>query len=319
MTEAREDRTEATDASLKEVISGDVGISAQSRTKYLGALHNAVLDSGAGTLARFLTEPARYQRALLRARRGAATSTFRDVATAACAVFRRHTEFACGHKEAHARWKAHMLVLAKAVSEERKDNVASEKEIEGMIPIEELKRAEAGLGHATAGESEDKVMLAFAAYVPAKRADLGACEVVRSESQAKGSGNFVIVPERGAGELILNRYKTARCYGSHRETLPAYVTDVIRESVRAWPRKWMLSIKIGPTKGGPLTNVAYGARYTAVLKRLTGRHTTLNMNRHVHVNAVANATRVTIREAEEVASKMMHSLAQQRTYARVME
>jgi hypothetical protein len=136
---------EVDDSALKALIVGDVTLSAHWQTTYLHALENAVRDTGAGTLVQFLTEPARYQRELRRARGvDAPTSTFRDVATAACAVFRRHTEFACQHKDALKRWEANEIVLAKHVEKEMgelKDQIASlEKEKQDLVSKNERMR-----------------------------------------------------------------------------------------------------------------------------------------------------------------------------------
>lgn len=320
MDGGRDDCDAAEDERLKASVTGDAKLSEKTRAKYLALLQAAVRDTSARSLSAFLANPKKHLSELARKRHGMTDGAMRDVATAVCAMFRRNTEFACDHKEAHARWKSLMIALAKEVRTAKKNNIATDKEIEGMVPLGVLAAAEARLGHATARESQDKIVLAFAAYVPAKRADLGACELVgREEDIDDGDKNYIVVPETGTGGvLILNRYKTAKHYGRHREGLPDRVTRVIRDSVKAWPRNWLLSVRIGTDKGKPLTNEAYGQRYTAVIKRYTGRKSNLNMNRHVHANSVADGTRVTVQEAEDTAKKMMHSVVQQRHYARVV-
>ena len=167
------------------------------------------------------------------------------------------------------------------------------------------------------------LLLSLLTYVAPSRADWGAVRVFEMPrdaaelpevgGEAEKSLNYLILPggkgqENGNGKgqgqalVVWNRYKTWKVYGRVERELPAELEAVVRASLAARPRRWLVEAK----DGGPHTNRSFAARAAYVLGRLFGRPATLDTLRHSYVNG-AKLFEMTPRQMEAMAKDMRHS------------
>jgi hypothetical protein len=188
-----------------------------------------------------------------------------------------------------------------------------------MAPLKVLAKAASELTHATAPDSQDKILLAMAAHMPTKRADLGALRIVYSMPRISQQGNFIVLSScsqsTDSATLVMDHYRTSQLYGRHVERLPAQVSKLVHESLAKWPRPYLFCVKIGKERGRPLTNAAYSKRFYEVIMRRTGHNTNIQLTRKAFIRERANAAECTVECCEAIARSMMHSLLQQRMFA----
>ena len=247
-------------------------------------------------------------------------NTLKTAVTAVVAVFKFNPAFAAKHGRAMRLWQDHSRKLGQEALRGRKNNVATDEEVHRMVPVQALAEAAAGLEHTTESISQDKVLLTIAAHAPAKRADLGALRIVLALTSAHGKENYIVVPADPTKltTLVLSNYKTGKNYGRHVELLSRVISDEVRQSIKLWPRKYLLAKKARPDKGAPLSNAAYSKRFHEVVHCHTGYNTSINIARHAYITEKANPMICTVTETEKIAKEMMHSAAQQRLYIKVM-
>lgn len=96
---------------------------------------------------------------------------------------------------------------------------------------------------------------------PPIRAEYENLPIVRGNQLAPGP-NYLRVPgdlrRNGTWELVLGQYKTSREYGEHRRIVPEPLREVLRRSLRLFPRSYVLSLaRDGDKPLGDLGNLAY--------------------------------------------------------------
>lgn len=170
-----------------------------------------------------------------------------------------------------------------------------------------------GGGHATLKESMETTLLAIYASMPPKRADLGEVRV-----WVRGSGgvpdahraniNYVelSVPP-GSSTLVLNKHKTAGTCGAIVELLDAATERIIRQSIEMWPRHYLFV----NAYGSPMTPNCYSKYVTRVMSELFGRRAGTTLLRHAYVSECMDFNKLSMKDREDVARRMGHSVATQ--------
>jgi hypothetical protein len=226
-------------------------------------------------------------------------------------------------KHVKGAWERHALEVAQAVTVEEQNNVVSDKLRARWIEYgrirEECERIRSdGGGHETMRSSQAYVLLAFYAYLAPKRADLGAVKVVqelRTDSPLPSTGNAVVLSAKvGGAMLVLNEYKTRSVYGQFVEALPRELELVVRASLRAHPRTYLLC---GPYDK-PLSVPSLSTRVSTVMFHYLGVRLSINDLRHMYITQVVRLDRVTTQERMAIAKSMMHSPSVQLQYMRVL-
>lgn len=276
-----------------------------SRLRYMGTLTTTARVAGADSIRSLLAHPEKNF-AKIKAHH-AKESSLKQVLTVLCSVVK-----ACPHMcspRAAVRWNAHHAAYLRIVEAQRKNNVVTSEEAAKLVDLDVIRRAASTLTHGDMQSSQDKVLLTIAGHVPAKRADLGEVRVVRSMAAVAEGENAIVVPAAGPLTFVFQTYKTASKYGKHVEEVPEGVGKEIRESLRLFPRAFLLA----KANGASLNNNAYTQRLKTVTKRCIGVPIGVNTLRHIWVMSIDHKKQ-TIQEIEDIARKMMHRPDTQRQY-----
>lgn len=300
---------------LLDSIQQSSDLNERTRTEYVSSIRRAMHVCKSTSVTQLLINKPGKRVAELRAAYPNA-NTLNNMITAVRSVFKHNPKFADEHGRALRVWKEHGRKDCAAVQSARNDNRATTDDVERMVPLQKVADAAARCSHSSASESQDKVLLSIAAHSPARRADLGIVHIVDKLSATRGKGNYIVVPAgttRGT-TLVLNDCKTHNFCERIVEPLHKIISDAVRDSVKAWPRKYLLVRKVWPNTGGPLDYAAYSKRYQEVMFRHTGYKTNLNLARHAYITEMANPMDRTVAETEQIARYMMHSANRQRLH-----
>jgi hypothetical protein len=127
------------------------------------------------------------------------------------------------------------------------------------------------------------------------------------------SGNFVYVPEVGDIKLVMYEYKTFKTYGRFVETLPKTVATALRDSLAAFPRKYVFE-----QKDEPMNEHQYGRFVVQTFKRCVKKEAGINTIRHSYITQMVDTKKMTIAEQHALAASMCHSYAMQQKYVMVL-
>jgi hypothetical protein len=139
-----------------------------------------------------------------------------------------------------------------------------------LAKVEEL--IAQGNEHATLKASQEVVLLAMYAYLTPKRADFGKLRIVASIGKLQDDENGLVLPSKGDCRLVLNQYKTAKTYKQFTEVLPVELAVIVRASLEAWPRTYLL---VGP-RDKPLSDNNYSTRVGDVMDKHLDRRLSVN-------------------------------------------
>lgn len=222
-----------------------------------------------------------------------------------------HTpSFASKHHESHDRWRTFAAAAAAMYRKGRDNNVVTD-EIRAKTPTcAEIRKAMAALKISSLRDSQHYLMLALSVDNPPKRRDFGALQVLRRDLKAT-EGNYIVVPNgTGAVKLVLQEYKTAKKYGRFEELLADTLSDAIKKSLAAYPRKFLF---VSPS-GGSLSDGAYSEFVRTVFKERLGKPAGVNALRHMYISEQLKNGNLTTEKKRELAKSMNHSLTLQMEY-----
>lgn len=242
--------------------------------------------------------------------------TLSSICTAIMSLYSHTPEFAAKHKAAHERWRKFATVVALTYRKERDDNHVTE-EIRAKIPTcAEIRKAMAGMDPlASLRDSQHYIMLAMSVDNPPKRRDFGALEVLRSDVKDT-KGNYVVVGAKVRVDgslplvkLVMQDYKTDKKYGRHVEYLSEKLSDTIRQSIQAFPRKFLFTGRFGALSDG-----AYGEFVRTVFRERVGKAVGVNALRHMYITDRIENGNMSTAERKELARSMNHSVSLQLEY-----
>jgi hypothetical protein len=225
-----------------------------------------------------------------------------------------------------SKWKTFCDTINQKVIELSENNVVSDKLREKWIDYGDLMTVSKSL-HAdlksrkgTMNEWQALVLISFYAYLPPKRADLGAVKIARCKTPGActkmvercNDGNFCILGDIGI--LVLNEYKTYESYKKFTEELPEGLLTIVQESLKACPRDYLLC----GLNNRPLSVQSLSNRVTQVMKRYFNVKLSINDLRHIYITQHIHLDTMTIAERKKIATSMMHSASMALTYVRVL-
>lgn len=139
------------------------------------------------------------------------------------------------------------------------------------------------------------------------------CIVPKVTDESDKDKNYL---DYGAKQFVFNRYKTARKYGQQKEDIPAELWDALSMYLKfhplmkkKLPKSACIKFLVKPD-GTPL-NSANGI--TRLLNKALGKRVGSSMLRHIFLT---NKYGDTLKEMEDDASAMGHSVSQQREYVK---
>ena len=213
---------------------------------------------------------------------------------------------------ARAQWRMLCNRYGAVERERRENNVITPEELQRMLPLSDLAAAAKRATHATRTESQHKILLTIAAHVWPKRADWAVR--IASPKYVPAVGENVLFLSETIAKLHLASYKTSRAYGVYEEELPRVVAEVIRDSVRRYPRRYLLQQEKAEA---PWTHQAISEQMPDIFEKHTGKRIGVNTLRHMWISQRVDYNKMTISETNAIAAKMLHSPAEQRKYFRV--
>lgn len=300
-----------TDPALDTVLKDK---SPRTRANYASALSRAVTITAARDLKTMMMGRARSHAKL--AEFYPKPSSLKTILAIICSVITANPGLipeGCAHY-----WRERMGDAKASNAELAANNVVSPQLLKKWIEYDaiqsKLEELLETVGHTDMRTSQDLVLLAMYAFLPPKRADLGKLRIVKAAKDIKADENGLVLPDRGNGLLVLNCYKTAKVYGRFEEALPSELTAVIRASLAAHPRPYLVC---GP-RGKPLSDGNYGSRVSSVMDRHLGKALSVNDLRHLYITQRVQLHKVTHAERAEIAHSMMHSSDVQLEYIRTM-
>jgi hypothetical protein len=219
-------------------------------------------------------------------------------------------------------WRAALRDIAESNKEASKTNVLTDEMRARWTTFDEIsdlasRRAASSDAHSDEAASQLTVLLSMFAHVPPKRADYGSLHIVADEVALGERKNGMVVPtaKTKACRLVLDSYKTRKVYGRFVEDMPPPVCTEIRESLRRYPRAYLLTGRAGE----PLSNDAFSKRVRSTFERLIGVPVGVNSLRHMWITQRINPSSQTIAEMEAVAASMMHHRDMQAFYRLVKQ
>lgn len=224
-----------------------------------------------------------------------------------------YSGFALKHAEHVQRWREMIKESNKAKREKYRSHKMAETKYKKAVMYEELKNVYCKLSKDATVMTRSMtshmrfILLTMLLSIKPKRADLGTVYVAvdKAVPEEKKRGNYIEIQGK-TGKLYLNRYKTAKTYGTLEETLPVTTVNIIRKSLTVEPREYLLV----NTKGEPYTNKDYSKFFTRMCEHHFGKGMCATIWRSVFVseNVDFNLDPLIL---EENARLMGHSVAMQ--------
>lgn len=251
----------------------------------------------------------------LRATTSLALSTQKSICVAVLSYLKHSPEFARRHPAVVACWQENKREMTQLVMVETDNNMKTGKYMDDVVPdINKMAEVAAKMkegGLKTLRDTLDYLQLLMVTDMAPKRNDYGALKVFKS-APTDDCGNYVILPtpRNSTGSLVMHDYKTARKGISYREELPVSVSNALRDSLVAFPRRHVF---VG-RDGKEMSDKAYGDAVKATFRRRMGKNAGMTVIRHAYVTQRCNPGEVTRTELRKTAHAMQHTLEQQASY-----
>lgn len=219
-------------------------------------------------------------------------------------------------------WSKSLKLVSAPAAERRANNVLTKEKAETIPDLKKMEKVALALKDGasdTRVTSLEHLWMTVAAHVRAKRSDYGALLYIKHKKDISDkSQNFIILPKEGPATLFLREFKGSRYKPDFEEDLPDNVTEVLRQSLRDYPREYMFEgINAhgyeGHTKWQHDDSFASWAGKT-MTKHMGEGHITLTGLRAAWVmKDTASGTTVTTAQRDAIAKSMMHSRNVQQT------
>jgi hypothetical protein len=236
------------------------------------------------------------------------------------ALFKHAPGHVPGGHEVQAFWRIEQRDAHAALKVQNKHNVVAPDKRNKEFVLSELDepiakaRADVSRGgpssRSTAPwtENQQLLWLVIAKNVPPHRRDYGAMRIVRTLREVIDGENAMVVPRSGAATLVLGNYKTVKHYKRFEQRMPAEVSDEIRRSLHALPRKYLFVKR----DMQPMGDEYFGFWARNAFEKYLGKPVTVNSLRRAWVTWISNPeNKLTIAEREQYAKEMNHSLDMQ--------
>ena len=241
-------------------------------------------------------------------------STRKNVMTVILAVFKQSSQLKELLSQQQQRWKTFHDHMDSFQEAKYKKHVPEPKQLAKYTPMEdmeikykELKKQQDP--HATQQDSIQLVLLSTVTSIPPKRSDLGKMEIFYEEDPNKTDCNYLVLRSTGISYMVFTKYKSRAATRVDQELPPQVVTD-IRDSLRRYPRRYLLVNRFN----APFqTNDAYAKYVVRVFQRLFGKSTSVTMLRHIYITEKVS-WEMDDDELEQKARQMLHTTKLQRKY-----
>jgi hypothetical protein len=221
-------------------------------------------------------------------------------------VFKYNPEFKSKHKDAYQKWDEMFKTTLTEVMDGLKENKPSEKQREGFVEYKDIRARVDTLPKG----SEDRLIVALYGMMPPLRADFNDVVVYRTKPKKSSTMNYIVLNKtKRKGNLYLNEYKTAKTYGQIDREFGADLYQEITDSLAHNPRTYLFESK----DGQPYEPNTFTKFINRRLKTIFGKPLTISLIRHSFINSI-DMNRLTVKQKEELAHDMGHSVGTQDLY-----
>jgi hypothetical protein len=227
------------------------------------------------------------------------TSSRKSFFVVILAIFRYNPELKTKYKKEYEKWMKGFEEIDEKVNDRYKENAPSDRQKEGYIKYDDIVKKRESL---ESGNIE-RLLLSMYTYIKPLRCDFNRIRLYKSGDK-KTEPNYIY-----DGRLVLRKYKTAKSHEEYDEELPKELQKEIKESLKKEPREWLFQMN----SGEPYLRNTYTKWTTNTFKRLFGKPLTVSLIRHSFINTLDFNT-LTIKEKEEIAESMKHSVSTQDRY-----
>jgi hypothetical protein len=199
--------------------------------------------------------------------------------------------------------------LSELIQQKYDNNDLSERQKEQFFTWDELLQAVDKMEKGT----QEHLLMRFYTLLPPVRLDLNEVRIFKREPKLidKDKYNYIVLRARGTLVLVLSQYKTANTYGKQEIVLPKQLAKELRVFISNNPDRQYLFLN---RNNELYTEPTMSLYITNILKKILGKHSSMNMIRHAYVNYINNDKNMTTGEKKQVAKGMGHSLLQQENY-----
>ncbi len=262
--------------------------------------------------------------------------TMRANANAANAVFRNIPQFAARFHEARAVWKKLYDTITPISTAKYEDSKPSPAQVKAHVPWTDVLAARDRIRHKRPVDvpHDAHLILSLHTYMPPSRADWGAIRVFVAQDRESRAAlppavlaaaapgpppapdspaevatpNFIVLSKAGI-KLSMSVYKTAAANGRYVRDLPAELADIVRASLAARPRPWLVC----KHNGEPYSQHSYAVRVARILLQLLGKPATIDTLRHSFI-IHSRIWELTPRKMEELAKDLRHNVSTMSRY-----
>lgn len=243
-----------------------------------------------------------------------APQTIKNFIATILAIFKYNPLFKQTYPLLYDYYTAEYEKVNNKINEKYDSNEMSEKQKEQHFTFEELLEAVDKMERGT----QDYLLMAFYTMMPPLRLDLNEVRLYRREPKQidQNRDNYLVIRQRGSLVLVINNYKTSGTYGKQEIVLPKMLAKLIKQYFKDRREQNWLFIN---SNNEPYSDAGFSMYISNVLKKILGKHSTMNMIRHSYINYISGNKTMTTGEKKEIATQMGHSLQMQDQYRLIDE
>ena len=219
------------------------------------------------------------------------------------ALFKHTPSLKETEKKHYHEWYSEFKKIHDQIEDRYKLNEPSLKQKEAYVPYKEIiaKRDTLAKG------SKERLLLALYTYLPPLRSDFNKVYIYSKAQKTYEHDNYILLFDTPP-VLVLNEFKTKKT-DTYVKILPDDLIKEINESLKQYPREWLF---IDRSKN-PYNSGSFTKWINRTLKSLFGKALTISLIRHSFINNL-DFNKLTVKEKEEIAKDMAHTVDTQDRY-----
>jgi integrase len=231
-------------------------------------------------------------------------TTYKMYLTVILSLFRHVPHLKEELAKQHTLWTNAFTQADKAIEERYKTNAPTEKQNNGYVAYAEIIQKRDTLKKGTI----ERLLVAMYTYIKPLRADFNQIRLYKSLPK-EHEPNYIHMKKSGC-ILILNEYKTAKTHGTYEKELPKELCEELQASLESNPRDYLFET----TDHKPFDKAnSFNKFANRILQRIFEKPLTISLIRHAFISTLDFNT-LTIKEKEEIAKEMCHTLRLQDQY-----
>lgn len=288
-------------------------ISPETRKSYTYKVSSAMKACKSPTFEDMVITPEKSMKAL--ENKYDKVSTLKQTLTSVLATLSSDKEWCKKNSDCQKAWKDYHAKLAKQAGEVSKHpkSMDNDKIDKSYVCWSKIVRASDRASrkpdkHATLDSSMQTVFLTMITQMPPKRSDFGSLAVKDMEYNGK-TKNYVKVSDTEPVIIVIGEHKTSKTHGELKEKCSRKLTNVIRDSLKAWPREFLFVTN----KGNAMSSNGYGNFVKKTMNIHVGKSIGTTMIRHIYISDVVSHLE-SKKDKKNIADRMLHSVAEQKRY-----